>query len=54
MYMCHCKIQFYDNILKIGYKGQRSRSHSNIFDIPTLKQKLDAKSNGGFPVVLHF
>ncbi len=22
VYMCHCKIQFYDNILKIGRKGQ--------------------------------
>ncbi len=50
--MCHCKIQFYDTILKIGNKGQRSISL--IFDIPTLKQKLNATNNEGFPVTLHF
>ncbi len=54
MCMCHCKIQFYDKILKIGHKGQRSRSISIIFDIPTLKQKHDAMSNVGFQVTLHF
>ncbi len=54
VYMCYCKIQFYDKILKIGHKGQRSRSISIIFDIPTLKQKLNAMSNGGIPVTLYF
>ncbi len=33
MYMCHCKIQFYDKVLKIGHNSQRSRSISIIFDI---------------------
>ncbi len=30
VYMCHCKSQFYDKILKIDHKGQRSRSISII------------------------
>ncbi len=54
MYMCHCKIQFYDKIEKIGHKGQRSRSISIIFDVPTLRQKLNATSNVGIPVTLYF
>ncbi len=27
MYTYHCKIKFYDNILKLGHKDQMSRSH---------------------------
>ncbi len=54
MYICHCKILFDDKILKIGHKGQWSRSISIIFDILTLRQKLNATSNVGFPVTLHF
>ncbi len=33
--MYHHKIQFYNYICKLSHKGQRSRSHSDIFDIPT-------------------
>ncbi len=54
VYMCHCKIKFYDQIFKIGHKGQRSRSISIIFNIPPLRQKLNATSNVGIPVTLHF
>ncbi len=39
--MYYCKILYYDNILKLGHKGQSSRPHSDIFDIPTVRQNLD-------------
>ncbi len=45
MCMYNSDIQFNDNILKLGHMGQRSRSHSDIFDIPTLRQRHDL---GGF------
>ncbi len=30
VYMYHHKIQFYDTISKLGHKGERSISHSDI------------------------
>ncbi len=53
VYMCHCKILFDNNVLKIGHKGRRSRSISILFDIPTLRPKRDTTSNVRFPVTLH-
>ncbi len=54
MYMCHCRIQFYDKILKIGHKGQRSRSISIIFDIPTLRQSSMQRAMLGFQLLYIF
>ncbi len=52
MFMYHCKILFYYKSLKLGHNGQRSRSNSDIFGIPTLKKKFDVASNVGFLVAI--
>ncbi len=51
--MCHCKIQFYDKMLKIGHNVKGHGQFKSSFDITTLRQKSNAMSNVGFPVTLH-
>ncbi len=52
--MCHYKIQFYDNILKISHNVKGQGQFFFSFDIPTLRQKSNAMSNVGFPVTFDF
>ncbi len=41
--MYHCKIKFYDNMLKLGGKLLKGHCHIQIyFDIPTLRQTYES------------
>ncbi len=45
---------YYDTISKLGHKDQRSSSHLDFFEIPTLRQIHDATSNVGCSVALQY